>query len=56
MGWYFRKSKSIGPVRLNFSKSGMSVSSGVKGARMTFGPRGTFVSIGGNGVYYRKKL
>lgn len=56
MGWYFRKSKSIGPVRLNFSKSGMSVSSGVKGARMTFVPRGTFVSVGGNGVYYRKKL
>lgn len=56
MGWYFRKSKSIGPVRLNFSKSGMSVSSGVKGARMIFGPRGTFVTVGGNGVYYRKKL
>lgn len=56
MGWYFRKSKSVGPFRVNFSKSGMSFSTGVKGARMTFGPRGTFVNVGGNGIYYRKKL
>ena len=56
MGWYFRKSKSVGPFRVNFSKSGMSFSTGVKGARMSFGPRGTFVNVGGNGIYYRKKL
>lgn len=56
MGWYFRKSKSVGPFRVNFSKSGMSFSTGVKGARMTFGPRGTFVNVGSNGIYYRKKL
>ena len=56
MGWYFRKSKSAGPFRVNFSKSGMSFSTGVKGARMTFGPRGTFVNVGSNGIYYRKKL
>lgn len=56
MGWYFRKSKSVGPFRVYFSKSGMSFSTGVKGARMTFGPRGTFVNVGGNGIYYRKKL
>ena len=56
MGWYFRKSKTVGPFRVNFSKSGMSFSTGVKGARMSFGPRGTFVNVGGNGIYYRKKL
>ena len=56
MGWYFRRSKSVGPFRVNFSKSGMSFSTGVKGARMSFGPRGTFVNVGGNGIYYRKKL
>ncbi len=56
MGWYFRKSKSVGPFRVNFSRSGMSFSTGVKGARMSFGPRGTFVNVGGNGIYYRKKL
>ena len=56
MGWYFRKSKSVGPFRVNFSKSGMSFSTGVKGARMTFGPRGTYVNVGSNGIYYRKKL
>lgn len=56
MGWYFRKSKSVGPFRVNFSKSGMSFSTGVKGARMTFGPRGTFINVGSNGIYYRKKL
>lgn len=56
MGWYFRNSKSVGPFRVNFSKSGMSFSTGVKGARMTFGPRGTFVNVGSNGIYYRKKL
>ncbi len=56
MGWYFRKSKSVGPFRVNFSKSGLSFSAGVKGARMSFGPRGTYVNIGRNGLYYRKKL
>lgn len=56
MGWYFRKSVSIGPFRVNFSKSGMSFSTGIKGARISFGPRGTFVNIGGNGIYYRTKL
>ena len=56
MGFYFRKSKSLGPVRLNFSKSGLGVSTGVKGARLSFGPRGTYVNLGRNGIYYRKKL
>ncbi|MCH3971756.1 MAG: DUF4236 domain-containing protein [Oscillospiraceae bacterium] len=56
MGWYFRKSKSLGPFRLNFSKSGIGVSTGVKGARISSGPRGTYFNAGSNGIYYRKKL
>lgn len=55
MGFYFRKSKSFGPIRLNFSKSGIGFSTGVKGARMSFGPKGTYVNLGANGAYYRKK-
>jgi hypothetical protein len=56
MGWSFRKSKSVGPLRLNFSKSGVGVSTGVKGARISFGSRGTYVNLGRNGIYYRKKI
>jgi hypothetical protein len=56
MGWFIRKSKSVGPVRFNLSKSGVGVSTGVKGARMSFGPRGTYVNLGRNGIYYRKKI
>lgn len=56
MGFYFRKSKSLGPARLNMSKSGLGVSTGVKGARVSFGPSGTYVNLGKNGIYYRKKI
>lgn len=56
MGLYFRKSKSIGPFRINFSKSGVGVSTGVKGARISKGPRGTTVYAGRDGVYYRKTI
>ncbi|MBR3247015.1 MAG: DUF4236 domain-containing protein [Clostridiales bacterium] len=56
MGLYFRKSKSVGPFRLNFSKSGVGVSTGVKGARVSFGPRGTYVHLGRHGLYYRQKI
>jgi len=56
MGLYFRKSKSIGPFRINFSKSGIGVSAGVKGARISKGPRGTTVYAGRDGVYYRKTI
>lgn len=56
MGFYFRKSKSFGLFRLNFSKSGVGVSTGVKGARLSVGPTGTYINLGRNGIYYRKKL
>lgn len=56
MGWFFRKSVNVGPVRLNFSKSGVGVSAGVKGARVSVGPKGTYVSVGRGGIYYRQKI
>jgi hypothetical protein len=56
MGFYFRKSARLGPIRLNFSKSGIGFSTGIKGARMVFSPKGTYVQLGRNGLYYRKHL
>lgn len=56
MGWSFRKSVGAGPFRINFSKSGVSYSFGVKGARINTGPRGTYVNFGSNGIYYHKKI
>lgn len=54
MGWYFRKSVGFGPFRLNLSKSGIGYSFGVRGARIGTGPRGTYVRLGRDGVYYQK--
>lgn len=56
MGFYFRKSAGLGPIRLNFSKSGIGISTGVKGARLVFSPKGTYVHLGTNGLYYRKHI
>ncbi|HEY0375438.1 MAG TPA: DUF4236 domain-containing protein [Pyrinomonadaceae bacterium] len=56
MGFYFRKSINFGPVRLNFSKSGIGVSAGVKGARISTGPRGTYIHSGRNGFYYSQRI
>lgn len=56
MGFYFRKSVKFGPMRFNFSKSGIGVSAGVKGARISAGPRGTYVHAGAGGFYYRQRI
>jgi hypothetical protein len=57
MGYFFRRSTRLGPFRLNFSKSGIGVSVGVKGARLTMTPRGTtYVTVGSHGFYYRETL
>ena len=56
MGLRFRKSISIIPgVKLNFGKTGISVSAGVPGFRKTFHTSGrvtTSVGIPGTGLYY----
>ncbi len=57
MGFSFRRSSSFGPFRLNFSKSGIGVSVGVKGARVTLTPRGrTYITVGAAGFSYRRNL
>lgn len=56
MGFYIRKSVSVGPFRFNLSKSGIGVSAGITGLRLGKGPRGTYVHAGRGGVYYRKTL
>lgn len=56
MGFYFRKSVRFGPVRVNFSKSGIGLSAGIKGLRVGTGPRGNYVRAGANGFYYRAAL
>lgn len=56
MGVFFRKSINLGAFRLNFSESGIGVSTGTRGFRYSFGPRGAFINIGRNGVYYRQRI
>jgi len=56
MGLYLRKGINFGPLRLNLSKSGFGLSAGIKGARVSLGPRGAMVHAGRGGLYYRKSL
>lgn len=56
MGFYIRKSIRVGAVRLNISKSGLGVSTGVKGFRVGMNGCGTYVHMGRGGLYYRKQL
>ncbi len=56
MGFSFRRSMKLGPMRLNFSTRGIGVSTGVRGARISMGPRGTYVTLGAGGFQYRVRL
>jgi hypothetical protein len=56
MGFFLRKSINFGPLRFNFSKSGVGVSAGVKGARISKGPRGTYIHAGRGGFHYQQRL
>jgi Protein of unknown function (DUF4236)/zinc-ribbon domain len=56
LGWYLRKSVKVGPFRVNFSKSGIGYSFGVKGARIGAGPHGPYIAGGRGGIYYRQSL
>lgn len=56
MGFYFRKSLNLGPIKLNFSKSGVGVSTGIKGLRIGTGPKGNYVHAGRKGLYYKKQF
>jgi hypothetical protein len=55
MGWRFRRSVKILPgVRLNFSRSGISTSVGVRGAHVTVGHGKVRETVGlpGSGISY----
>lgn len=55
MGFRFRKSKNIGPLRLTLSKKGIGASVGVKGFRVTKTASGrtrTTASVPGTGLSY----
>lgn len=56
MGFYFRKSIRVGPLRFNLSKGGIGVSAGIPGFRVGTGPRGNYVQMGAGGIYYRTTL
>jgi hypothetical protein len=56
MAFYLRKAFKVGPLRLNLSKSGLGLSTGVTGARIGLSPRGAYVHGGRHGIYYRKYL
>jgi len=56
MPFYIRKSVRFGPLRFNLSKSGLGVSTGIKGARIGTGPRGTYIHLGRNGFYHRRRI
>jgi hypothetical protein len=56
MGFYFRKSASFGPFRINMSKSGLGYSVGGRGFRTGVSARGrryTSFSLPGTGMGYR---
>jgi hypothetical protein len=47
MTFYFRKRLGLGPLALNFSKSGIGVSAGVRGLRAGISShRGVYTSVG----------
>ncbi len=57
--WSFRRRIKIIPgVRLNFSRSGISTSIGIRGANFTFGKDGAYLNTGipGTGIYKRQKI
>jgi hypothetical protein len=59
MGWSFRRSKSFGLFKLNFSKSGVGFSFGVPGARVGVNSKGKRYlrgGIPGTGLYYQSSL
>jgi hypothetical protein len=56
MGFYYRKSASLGPFRINASKSGLGYSIGGRGFRTGVSARGrsyTRLNLPGTGVGYQ---
>ena len=56
MGFFIKKGLNFGPLRVNFSKSGIGLSFGGKGLRVGAGPKGAYIQGGRRGLYYKKSL
>ena len=59
MGWRFRRSVGIGPLRWNLSKSGIGYSWGVPGIRVSTTPNGRrylWLSLPGTGLAWSKEI
>lgn len=57
MSVFFRKSAKFGPIRLNFNKSGVGVSAGIKGLRVGVNAKGkSYIAGGSNGIYFKQNL
>lgn len=59
MGIRVQRSIGLGQfLRLNLSKSGIGISAGIAGLRVSAGPRGSFINVNlpGTGISYRKKI
>jgi hypothetical protein len=56
MGLTFFRSVKFGPLRFNFSTSGIGVSAGIRGLRIGSGPRGAYINAGAHGFRYRASL
>ena len=55
MGFFIKKSFNFGPVRFNLSKSGIGVSTGIKGLRVGVDSKGRSYVDGGKGMLRYKK-
>lgn len=58
MGWRFHRVLNLGLIKINFSKTGLSLSVGVPGLTFNFGKRGVTRTIGlpGTGISHRQHL
>ncbi|MGA2735904.1 MAG: DUF4236 domain-containing protein [Bryobacteraceae bacterium] len=59
MGWNLRRSINFGPLRVNFSKSGVGYSVGTRGLRVgrdAAGRKYSSISVPGTGIYRRDYL
>jgi hypothetical protein len=56
MGLTFFRSVRFGPLRFNFSTSGIGVSAGIRGLCIGSGPRGAYINAGTHGFRYRASL
>jgi hypothetical protein len=56
MGLSFQRSVRFGPLRFNFSTSGIGISAGIPGLRIGTGPRGAYINAGTHGFRYRASL